>query len=413
MTMGTEFNRQMSRLGGESAFEVLAKVNDLMRYGKDVISFCIGEPDFDTPKYIRDAAKKALDEGHTHYNPGPGLLEVRRAIADYVSRTRHVEYGPENIIVAPGGKPILFMSMMILLNEGDEAIYPTPGYPIYESLIHYQGAVMKPLLLHEERGFVFDINELKSAITSATKLLVLNSPQNPTGGVIPKEDLKKIAELAVKHDFFVFSDEIYSRIVYDAGFESIAQFPGMKERTIILDGHSKTYAMTGWRFGYGAMPMPLAKRMAQWISNIHSCTAGFVQIAGKAALEGPQDEVKKMVATFKRRRDIIVKLLNDIPGVSCHKPLGAFYVFPNVTKVCRQMGFEDAKHLYLYLLYDAHVAVLPRIFFGARPEEETQEYIRLSYATSEQNIREGLKRMKEALTDRKRIKHWLEKSCKV
>ncbi len=389
---------RMSRLGTETAFAVLAQVKKLEAEGKKVVSFCIGEPDFDTPKYIRKAAKKALDEGYTHYNPSAGLLDFRKTCAEYLNKTRkNVNYDADEIVITPGAKPIIFFGILAVVNPGDEVIYPNPGFPIYESMINFVGGKPVPAPLLEKKGFVFDVEELEKLITDKTKMIILNSPHNPCGGVISKEDLEKVAQLAVKHDLWVMSDEVYSRIQYDGEFESITQFPGMKERTILIEGHSKTYAMTGWRLGYGATNKELATKIAQLMTNSNSCTATFTQIAGKAAYECPQKDTEKMVKKFKKRRNLIVKLLKGIKGVKCLKPKGAFYVFPNVTEACKNLGFKDSKELQNHLLYNAGVAVLARTCFGTKNIGEDEEYIRLSYATSEDNIREGLKRMKEAL----------------
>lgn len=393
-----KYAKRMSRLGTETAFAVLAQVKKLEAEGKSIVSFCIGEPDFDTPKNIRDAAKKALDEGYTHYGPSTGLLEARQAYAEYLNSTRkNVTYDADEIVITPGGKPVMFYAILLLADDDDEIIYPNPGFPIYESMINFVDAKAVPLPLLEEKEFVFDVDELERLITPKTKMLILNSPQNPCGGVVQKEDLEKVAKLAVKHDLWVLSDEIYSRILYGEEFESITQFPGMKERTIILEGHSKTYAMTGWRLGYGAMSKDLAASIGQLMTNSSSCTASFTQIAGIEAYKGPQDATEQMVERFQSRRDVIVNGLNDIKGVQCLSPRGAFYVFPNVTDACQNLGFEDSKALQDHLLYNAGVAVLARTCFGSKNAGEKQEYIRLSYATSEENIKEGLKRIKAVL----------------
>lgn len=392
------YAERMSRLGTETAFEVLAQVKKLEAEGKNIVSFCIGEPDFDTPKNIRRTAKKALDEGFTHYGPSAGLPDFRKTCAEYINKTRkNVTYAADEIVVTPGAKPIIFFGILAVVNEGDEVIYPNPGFPIYESMIKFVGAKPVPAPLLEEKDFVFDVKKLESLITDKTKMIILNSPHNPCGGVILKEDLEEVAKLAVKYDLWVMTDEVYSRIQYDGEFESITQFPGMKERTILIEGHSKTYAMTGWRLGYGAMNKELTAKMAQLMTNSNSCTATFTQIAGKEAYEGQQDATAKMVKKFKRRRNLIVKGLNQIKGVKCLKPKGAFYVFPNVTEACKNLDFKDSKELQNHLLYNAGVAVLARTCFGRKNEGEDQEYIRLSYATSEDNIKEGLRRMKEAL----------------
>jgi aspartate aminotransferase len=392
------YAERMSRLGTETAFEVLAQVKKLEAEGKSIVSFCIGEPDFDTPKNIREAAKKALDEGYTHYNPSAGLPDFRKVCAEYLNKTRkNVHYEADEITITPGAKPIMFFGILALVDPGDEVIYPNPGFPIYESMINFVGATPVPAPLLEEKGFVFDVQEVKELVTDKTKLIILNSPQNPCGGVISKEDLEEVATLAVENDLWVLSDEVYSRILYEGEFESISQFEGMKERTILIEGHSKTYAMTGWRLGYGAMKKDLAEKIGQLMTNSTSCTATFTQIAGKEAYTGPQEDTARMVEKFRNRRDLIVDGLNNIKGVKCLRPKGAFYVFPNVTEACRNLGFKDSKELQNHLLYNAGVAVLARTCFGSKNQGEDQEYIRLSYATSEANIEEGLKRMKEAL----------------
>jgi aspartate/methionine/tyrosine aminotransferase len=319
-----------------------------------------------------------------------------------------LQFEPDEVVVVPGGKPTLFFSVLATVEEGDEVIYPLPGYPIYESMANFVGAKAIPLRLREERDFSFDIQELRSKITDRTKMVIVNSPQNPTGGIIPKQDLHEIAELALKHDFWVLSDEIYTRIVYAGKAESIIQFPGMKERTIILDGHSKTYAMTGWRLGYGVMPKHLAAQVTRLMTNSASCTATFTQFAGMAALLGPQDSVDAMVRDFRSNRDLIVEGLNRIDGFSCKKPAGAFYVYPNVTKACRKHGLKDSKQLQQFLLYKAGVAVLGQHCFGTRTKDEDQEYVRFSYVSSASDIKEALRRIESSLNDRRLIEEFQE-----
>ncbi len=394
-----EFARRLERLGTENAFVVLAEVNKLKAQGKDIVSFAIGEPDFDTPKNIKDAAMKAIDENYTHYGPSAGLPALRKAIADYISKTRAISVSDDEVVVTPGGKPIIYYSIHALVDEGDEVIYPNPGFPIYESVINFVGAKPVPSPLLEEKKFSLDVDYLKKIITDKTKLIILNSPQNPTGGMIEKEDLEKIAKLAIENDLWVLSDEIYSRIIYEGEFSSIASIEGMKDRTVILDGFSKTYAMTGWRLGYGVMNKVLAEQIAKLETNCESCTCTFSQIAAVEALTGPQDETESMVAEFKERRDLIVDGLNSIKGFSCLLPRGSFYVFPNVTQACKDKGFSDAKELQQFLLHEAGVAVLPRTSFGCKNEHEDDEYIRLSYATSKEIIVEGLKRIKKAIEE--------------
>ena len=376
--------KRMSRLGTESAFEVLVKARALEAKGKDVVHLEIGEPDFDTPANIVRAGVEALQGGWTHYGPSAGLPDLRKTIADHVARSRNIPVNPDQVVVTPGGKPIMFYVIIALTDEGDEVIYPNPGFPIYESVIEFIGGVPVPIRLHESKGFNLDVEELKRKITKKTKLLILNSPQNPTGGVIPKDDLQEIARLAVEHDLAVLSDEIYCEILYEGEHHSISAFDGMAERTIILDGFSKTYAMTGWRMGYGVMPEAFAAHVARLMTNTNSCTASFTQRAGIEALTGPQDDARRMVAEFRRRRDVIVDGLNAIPGVTCLRPKGAFYVFPNITGA----GW-DSRRLADYLLEEAGVAALSGTAFGSHGEG----YLRLSYANSVENLRKALDRM--------------------
>ncbi len=396
------------RLGTETAFDVLAEVNELRAKGRDIIALSIGEPACATASSIKDAAKKALDDNLTHYSPSAGIAEFRQEIARYVSATRNVPVDPSEVVVVPGGKPIIFFSMLACVEEGDEVIYPLPGYPIYESMINFVGARPVPLRVREEKKFSFDVRDLREKISDRTKMIIVNSPHNPTGGIIPKNDLHEIAELSLKHDLWVLSDEIYSRIVYEGRAESIIQFPGMKERTIVLDGHSKTYAMTGWRVGYGAMPKELAFYVARLMTNSNSCTATFTQYAGMEAMRGSQESVEAMVGEFRANRDLIVAGLNRIDGFFCHTPAGAFYAYPNVTRVCRKHGFRDSKQLQQFLLHKGGVAVLGQQCFGTRSKEDDQEYIRLSYVSSAQDIMEGLRRIEAALSDDRLVGEFLE-----
>ena len=386
---------RMARLGTETAFDVLAKVHALRAQGRDIISFGLGEPDFETPDHIKDACKQALDQNYTHYGPSQGLPELREAIAEYFSRTRQIEVTAENVVVAPGAKPMLFSAMMALVNPGDEVIYPSPGYPIYESVADWIGARSVPARLTEETEWSYDVDQLASLITPRTRALVLNSPQNPTGGMLLQADMEAIAQLAIKHDLWVITDEVYSQIVFDYPFASILSVPGMAARTVAIDGFSKTYAMTGWRIGYGVCRADLARHLARIETNLHSCTAMMTQRAALTALTSSQEPSRAMAAAFKRRAALITDLLNQIPGVRCVRPRGAFYVFPNVTGVCRTMGFGSANELCDYLLNEAGVAVLPRTCFGRRLEDE--EYIRLSFATSDENIVEGLRSFRKAV----------------
>jgi aspartate/methionine/tyrosine aminotransferase len=378
---------RMSRIGIESAFDVLVRARALEAQGRNVIHLEIGEPDFPTPKHIVAAAKQALDEGWTHYGPTQGLPELREAIATHISRTRGITVGPQQVSVVPGGKPIIFFPMLALLEPGDEVIYPNPGFPIYESMIRFSGATPVPLPLEEKRGFSFDLDLFQSLLTDRTKMVVLNSPHNPTGGVIPPADLKAIADLLRDRDVIVLSDEIYSELFYGEPPVSIASFPGMLEKTIILDGFSKTYAMTGWRMGYGVMPEWLVSAVNKLMVNSNSCTASFTQRAGIAALTGPRNEVDAMVSEFRRRRDAVVAGLNRIPGFRCALPGGAFYAFANVTGT--GMG---SKELADYLLYEAGVAGLDGGCFGQYGEG----YIRFSYANSYENLMEAVARLHSA-----------------
>jgi aspartate/methionine/tyrosine aminotransferase len=379
----------MSRLGTETAFEVLVRAKALEAKGHDVIHLEIGEPDFDTPSNIKNAAINALNANWTHYGPSAGQPLLREAIAEYISRTRNIKVDASNVVVVPGGKPIIFFPILALVDEGDEVIYPNPGFPIYESMINFIGGKAVPIQLREERDFAFDVNELLDKINDRTKLIILNSPQNPTGGTLPKEDLKAIADAVRDRDLMILSDEIYSRIVFEGKPESITQFPGMLEKTIILDGFSKTYAMTGWRMGYGVMPADLATQIAKLQTNATSCTASFTQIAGVEAIRGDQSGAEKMVAEFRRRRDFIVKRLNQIEGLSCRMPLGAFYVFPNIKKTgMTSKQFEER------LLNEADVACLAGTSFGAFGEG----YVRFSYANSLANLGKAMDRVEQFVT---------------
>ena len=391
---------RMGDLGTETAFEVLAEVNKLEAQGRSIVSFAIGEPDFATPENVKQAGIAAIQADETHYGPSAGRMELREAIAKYISQTRGIPVKPQQVIVTPGAKPIIFFTILALLNPGDEAIYPTPGFPIYESVIRFVGAKPVPLPLLEAKEFEFDVDYLRSLITPYTRLIILNSPHNPTGGMLSRATLEAVAEMALDHDLWVLSDEVYSRIIFEGEFFSITAIPGMQERTILLDGFSKTYAMTGWRLGYGVMNEELAVHIARLETNSESCTATFTQLAGVEALQGPQDATKAMVDQFRRRRDLIVQGLNSIKGITCLLPPGAFYVYPNVTEACRNLGLVDAKALQQKLLYDAGVAVLPRTSFGRRQPGEQDEYLRLSYATSEDFIVEGLERMRRLLGSR-------------
>ena len=381
--------QSFSRLGTETAFEVLARARALEAQGRKIVHLEIGEPDFDTPANIRDAAKKALDDGYTHYGPSAGLPETRKAIAEYMTKTRGVSYLPEETIIVPGGKPIIFFTIMALVEPGDEVIYPNPGFPISVSMINYAGSKPVPLPIREDRDFDFDPAEFEKLLTPKTKLVILNSPANPTGGVMSPETMERVVKALAKYpDAMLLSDEIYSRIVYEGKHLSPASAPGMKERTIVLDGFSKTWAMTGWRLGYGVGPKWLIDAIAKLSTNNHSCVSAFSQIAAIEALVGPQDSVTNMVTEFKKRRDVIVKGLNALPGVACKTPSAAFYVFPNI----KGTGLTS-KALADGLLAEAGVACLPGTSFGAMGEG----YLRFSYANSVENIERALAAMKTAL----------------
>jgi aspartate/methionine/tyrosine aminotransferase len=381
--------QSFSRLGTETAFEVLARARALEAQGRKIVHLEIGEPDFDTPPNIRDAAKKAIDAGYTHYGPSAGLPETRKAIAEYVSKSRGVSYAPEETVIVPGGKPIIFFTILALVEPGDEVIYPNPGFPIYESMINYVGGKPVPLPIREELDWDFDAAEFEKLLTPKTKLVILNSPANPTGGVMTKETMDRVAKALAKFpDAMLLADEIYSRIVYEGKHLSLLAYPGMKERTILLDGFSKTWAMTGWRLGYGVGPKWLIDAIAKLSTNDHSCVPAFSQLAAIEALTGPQDSVTAMVAEFKRRRDVIVKGLNALPGVTCKTPKAAFYVFPSIKGTgLKSKALADA------LLAEAGVACLPGTSFGAMGEG----YLRFSYANSVENIEKALAAMKLAL----------------
>jgi len=389
-------SRRADELGTENAFVVLAEVAKLQAAGKDIISFCIGQPDFPTPVNIQDAAVKAIRGGKHGYTPSAGIAELREAIAKDVSRTRGISVSPEDVVVGGGAKPFIAYTILSVTDHGtgDEVIYPNPGFPIYESQIRAMGAVPVPLYLRESRGFNFDPADLEAKISPLTKLLILNSPQNPTGGVIPAKDMEAIAAILAKHpDIWVYADEIYSRLVYDGSFASLAAIPGMQERTIICDGASKTWAMTGWRLGY-AVNKALAPVFTRWVTNTDSCASQISQWAALEAITGPQDDADRMRASFLERRDLIVGLLNQVPGVTCQSPGGAFYAWPNVTKACGMVGAKDSEEFRVRLLNEAGVAVLADIHFGPRVPDEGQ-HIRFSYAASAAAIEKGVAKMAE------------------
>jgi aspartate/methionine/tyrosine aminotransferase len=382
----------MGRLGTETAFEVLARARALEAQGRTVVHLEIGEPDFPTPEHIIEAGCAALRGGYTHYTPAPGIPELRAAIAADATARRGIAFAPDDVVVTPGGKPIMFFSILALVEAGDEVIYPNPGFPIYESMIEFAGATPVPIQIEERRGFSLDVERLCDAIGPRTRMVILNSPHNPTGGVLTRADLDAIAAAVQRQpDLIILADEIYSRMLYEGEHVSIASLPGMRERTIVLDGFSKIYAMTGWRLGYGLFPHALAPAITRLMTNSNSCTAAFTQMAGVAALTGPQEPSAAMVQEFRTRRDLIVQGLNGIPGVMCRMPQGAFYAFPNITAT----GLTSRAAADL-LLTEAGVAALAGTAFGAFGEG----YLRLSYANSIEQIEEALRRMSATLAER-------------
>lgn len=398
-----KISRRAAQLGTENAFVVLAEVNELVRQGKNVVSFCIGQPDFETPVNIREAAIRAIREGRHGYTPSAGINELREAAARYMGSMRGVTIRPEDVVVGAGAKPFIAYTILSVTDHGagDEVIYPNPGFPIYESQIIAAGAVPVPLHLNEARDFAFDPARLEEAITPRTKLLILNSPHNPTGGILAKKDLEAIGAILRRHpEIWVYADEIYSRLVYEGDFASIASLPGMIERTIISDGASKTWAMTGWRIGFAANPA-LAPQFTRWVTNTDSCASQISQWAALEAVTGPQDDAEKMRASFLERRDLIVRLLNEVPGVTCKTPGGAFYVWPNVTDACRMIGAADSEDFRKRLLNEAGIALLADIHFGARVPGEGQ-HVRFSYAASREAIRSGVARMADFIRNNQR-----------
>lgn len=382
------FAKRVEALEKETSLEVFARAKALEAQGKKVIHLEIGEPDFDTPAHIKDAGIAALRDGYTHYGPSAGLPEAREAIARYISRDRGVSVGADQVVILPGAKSVIFLTMLALIEEGDEVLYPNPGFPNYEMTIRMFGGRDVPVPLVEDEGFSIDLDRFESLVTKKTKLCIINSPHNPTGGMLSRDVLKGILDIATRHDFYILSDEIYSKIVYDGSFESMYSLPGAAERTILLEGHSKTYAMTGWRLGYAVMPKELVPVVSRAAGNATSCTCSFTQIAGMEALTGPQDAVHAMVETFRARRDIIVDGLNSLPGFRCHKPAGAFYVFPNIRGT--NLSSRDMCRV---LLDKAGVAVLSGTTFGS----DGEGYIRLSYASSQENIRQAIENMASVL----------------
>ncbi len=376
------------RLRGEGAFEVLAKVRKLEKAGKHVIHLEIGEPDFDTPERVKEKGIQAIREGHTYYVPSAGIDELREAVCVYLKRTRGVEVTPEEVVITPGAKPVIFLSFLLLLEEGDEVIYPNPGFPAYRSIIDFVGAKSVPLRLREENDFRVDIDELRALVTNKTKMIVLNSPNNPTGSVLHREDMEAIARLAQEEDLIVFTDEVYSEIIYDHEHVSILQFPGMKERTVFLDAFSKSFAMTGWRLGYAVLPKEWVPFLSLLATNSYSCTCTFTQMAGVEALLNADQEVKAMSAEFRRRRDFLVERMAQIEGLTFVKPQGAFYIFPNLSSF--GLSSHEMAH---YLLHEGGIAVLPGTAFG----EFGEGYIRISFSNSLENLALAMDRMEAAL----------------
>lgn len=392
--VGLPLSLRMADLGTESAFEVLARARALEATGRSIVHLQIGEPDFETAPHIVEAGAKALRDGFTHYGPTAGLPILRESVARYVSRTRGISVTPDEVIITPGGKPVIYYAILAILDRGDEAIIPDPSYPIYESVVRYLGATPVPVPLDFDRDFRFDPNEMRRRITPRTRLIVLNSPHNPTGGVLTPSDLEAVADMAREHNLWVLVDEIYSRLIYDDGaggraHHSIASLPGMRERTIILDGFSKTYAMTGWRLGYGIAPAAIMPHLVRLQVNVVSCTASFVQVAGAAALDGPQDAVDAMVKEFEARRRLVVDGLNEIDGIECRDPGGAFYAFPRI-----DVPGMTSKEVADSLLMEEGVAVLSGGAFGAHGEG----FLRLSFANSRDQLREGLARIRDGIT---------------
>jgi len=390
-----EISERTKNLGTENAFVVLGEVNRRKARGEEIISFCIGQPDFDTPEVIKEAAIKAINNGKTGYADSCGIKELREAVAEHEGKIRGIEINPDSVVVDSGAKPFITHAIMTTTDygKGHEIMYPNPGYPIYRAQTIVNGAVPKPYNILESKNFNFDFDEFQEKVSDKTKLIIINSPQNPTGGVLTKDSLKGIAEIAIEKDIWVYSDEIYSNILFEGKFESIASIPEMQERTIISTGVSKTYAMTGWRIGY-AINEKLAKSLTTWVININACAAHPSQYAAITALRESEKEAEKMTESFKRRRDLIVKLLNEIPGIKCLKPTGTFYAYPNVTKACELTGIKNSEEFRKKLLDEAKVAVLSDIHFGTKITSEG-EHLRFSFATSDENIKAGIEKIKE------------------
>jgi aspartate aminotransferase len=396
-----DYAKRAKRLEPERAFSMLERISTMVAAGRNIIGFHIGEPDFATPENIKTAACSSIHANRTHYSPPSGVPELRIAIADYMSKTRGMQISPEQVVVSAGTKLAIFCAIMSCVESGADVLGPVPTYPAYPSIVNMIGANYVPIpLIETDSGFRMDLDRLANAVTPNASMIVLNSPHNPTGALLPREDLERIAEIATEHDLWVLSDEIYSRLVYDGSFASILSLPGMADRTIVVDGFSKAYAMTGWRLGFAVVNRTLAGLLDTFMANVHSCTATFTQYAGIEALTGPQYEVEKMRLKFVKRRDLIVTELNSIPGFRCHLPAGAFYAFPNVTEACRIAGLPDADRLQDDLLERAGVAVLSMTAFNAQRDPEADQYVRISYATGEREILEGTRRIRDFMSAR-------------
>ncbi len=392
-----QYAERLRKLGTETAFEVLLQIQDFPEERREsVISFAIGEPDFNTPEHIKQAGINAIQENYTHYTPSQGIPELRGALAEFVSETKGLEASAENIVVLPAAKLIVDLAILTCTNPGDEVIYPNPGYPIYESLINAHGCNAIPAQLWESDDWNYNINNLRSKITENTKMIIINSPQNPTGSILNQQNLEALAEIALENDLWILSDEIYSNIVYDnKKYTSIAAHPDMQARTIILDGFSKFFAMTGWRLGYAVVNDQLAEHFTRWATNTISCTASFAQRAGVVAIEGDKAASQAMVNEFERRRDFIHKRINEINGMSALKPKGAFYIFANVSEACKMKGLKDSLEFQEFILEKADVAVLSRVYFGNKTPQEEDEYVRFSYCISYKKIEEGMNRLED------------------
>lgn len=394
-----KYAERMNRLGTETAFEVLRQVQSFPEERQEnIISFAIGEPDFDTPEHIKQAAIKAIQENYTHYTPSAGITELREAIATFVSESKDISAKSENIVVLPSAKYVVDLALLSCTNTGDEVIYPNPGYPIYESLIRTRGCKPVAAQLWERENWNYDIDELRALITERTKMIFINSPQNPTGSVLNQQNLEALSEIALENDIWILSDEIYSNLTYDnLKCISIAAHPDMQDRTIILDGFSKFFAMTGWRLGYAVVNEQLAEYMARWATNTISCTATFTQMAGLEAMKSDKSPSIAMVNEFERRRDLIHGRLNEINGISAVKPKGAFYIFANVTEACKQLNLKNSIEFQQYLLEKADIVILSRSYFGTKMPEEREEYARFSYCVSYEDIEEGMNRLEKLL----------------